>query len=172
MTATFNESAYKAAAAMFEKSTGVKLSAADLTFMDGDEWPAPAAGERVIGEMDADDFALFKAMVETAQEREKMRRRIVGVVMRRAGERLERGEEPPAMPGSGLLGLASAITGATPDDVPMDLLHEQMKLDDLYEAMSHMLYFGLKSRFNHHGDTSLGVRRGGKVISTRKELKS
>lgn len=164
--------ALRAASALFE-ANGMKFETADLTYMDGDDWPKVAEGEFVIGEMLPSELNLMKVMVESGKMRDKLRKKIVGIAMRKSGERMERGEDAPELsPGSGLSGILMAVTGFHPDDIPGDLLQEQCKYDETMDLVNSLMFYGIKSRLKRHGDGSVGVRRGGKVVSTRKEMKA
>lgn len=168
METQFDTEAMRAVSAHIEGATGIKIMNVDLTFMDGDQWPEVESGMVVIGELTAGEMGLFKTMVEVAEKRDRVQKRIIAILMRLADEKMENGADESE---TGIAGMVQMLA-ARPGDITDAMLAEQAKFAEAYNLMSNMLYFGLKSRFNRHGEANMGIRRGGKVVAPPKEKQS
>jgi hypothetical protein len=159
-------------AAAFMERLHIDPATADLTFMDGESWPAILPTDTVIGELTMAEFALMRHLDESAKRATTLVRRIQGTVMGQIGAAIiadpdavssqVQGFNPMMFVGSDPVTTFAALPPLYRP--PLALVGEYAKALDETVIARKLLYFGINERYSCWGNPGLELRRGGKVV--------
>lgn len=165
----------KMAAEMLSK-LGLTGTNMDLTFMDGPDYPSVSPDDIEIGTLTPTEMMIAKMMVDSGAQAAQAKQRMMGELIVRVGQAMAQGKanvvDTSKMAGlAGISGVMQAV-GMNTDALgrpPKDLNALMDRATTTNEMANQMLYHSIKTRLDRWGDGAVGIRRGGKIVTTDKE---